>query len=138
METSPAAENLADLAAVLADAAEHGKAVVVRAGNREFPLSGPARDLLLVGVTELAGGRRISVVPADEELTTQAAADLLGVSRPHLVKLLRDGAIPYRKVGNRHRVRASDLLAYKQVRDAERRAALERLTRLTEDLEPQF
>lgn len=138
METSPAAEDLADLAAALADAAEHGKAVVVRAGNREVPLSGPARDLLLVGVTELAGGQRISVVPADEEVTSQAAADLLGVSRPHLVKLLRGGEIPYRKVGNRHRVRMSDVLTYKQARDVERRAALERLTRLTKDLEPQF
>src|SRR5438270_2121731 len=100
---------LVDLAAALAEADEQGEAVVVRAGTRELPLPGPARDLLAAGVSQLAGGRRVALVSADEELTTQAAADLLGISRPYLVKLLRDGALPHRKVGNRHRLHMSDV-----------------------------
>ncbi len=56
---------------------------------------------------------RVPMAPADEELSTQEAAALLGVSRPHLVKLLESGALPFRKVGAHRRIKASDLAAYR-------------------------
>ena len=43
-----------------------------------------------------------------DELTSQEAADLVGVSRPFLVKNLR----PYRMIGNRRRYRRADVVAY--------------------------
>ena len=58
---------------------------------------------------------------ASTELTSQQAADVLNVSRPHVVKLARDGVLPHRMVGNRHRFLVSDVRAYRQ-REAARRA----------------
>ena len=61
-----------------------------------------------------ARGEAIQVIPVLEDLTTQEAADWLQVSRPHLVKLLEQGLIPFRKVGNQRRVRFNDLKAFQR------------------------
>ncbi|WP_216329062.1 helix-turn-helix domain-containing protein [Deinococcus aestuarii] len=61
----------------------------------------PARLAGILG--QLAAGKAVQVVTLDPEMTTQQAADLLGVSRPSLVKLVKEGALPHRKVGPRRR-----------------------------------
>lgn len=70
------------------------------------------------------------VAPVDQKLTTQEAADFLGISRPTMVKLLEQGKLPYeRPAGGRHRrVRLQDLLHYQETSRAERRAILDELT----------
>ena len=70
-------------------------------------------------------GLETAVLPASTEIGTQAAADLLNVSRPYFVKLLDEGMIPYRKVGNRRRVLARDVLSWRQADDERRRSAFE-------------
>lgn len=61
------------------------------------------------------------VFEAEEEVSTEVAARLLGVSRPHLVELLDLESIPYRRVGNQRRIRVAELEAFRARR--ERRTA---------------
>jgi len=69
---------------------------------------------LLAHILKVTGqGNPVSIIPVATEMTTQAAAEFLGCSRPHLVKLLEDGAIPFTKVGKHRRVRFEDLAEYK-------------------------
>lgn len=71
-----------------------------------------------------AAGHTVTVVQQTQELSTHQAAEVLNVSRPFLIKLLERGAIPFRRVGRRRRVRADDLVAYKATIDREREAVL--------------
>ena len=64
-------------------------------------------------VRNLQRGRTMFLVPEDEEFTTQTAANFLGVSRPHLIKILESDQIPFHKTGSHRRIRLRDLMAWK-------------------------
>lgn len=69
---------------------------------------------LLAEILKVTGqGKPISLVPIATEMTTQAAAELLGCSRPHLIKLLEEGKIPFTLVGRHRRVRFEEVMSYK-------------------------
>ena len=85
---------------------------------------------MLVQILEgMAAGKGVTLVPVDAELTTVQAADVLNVSRPFLLKLLDQKAIPHRKVGTHRRIRMEDVMNYKDAIDREREKVLEQLTR---------
>lgn len=71
--------------------------------------------------------------PERSELTTKQAAELLGVSRPFLIRILEEGGISHRKVGRHRRVLMKDVLAYKQTMQVKSRAALDEMVELTEE-----
>ena len=102
---------------------------------QEIKLSAPISSLVLELLSHIARGDMVTLVSYGAELSTQKAADLLGVSRPHLTKLLEKGKIPYHKVGSHHRIRAHDLMAYKAMRDETRSKALDRLQQLGQELD---
>lgn len=83
-----------------------------RRGERTVTLSRSAADLLVQVLDALGNGREPSVMPFERDLSTSEVADLLGVSRQYVARLLDDGRLPFERVGNRRRVSLADTLAY--------------------------
>ncbi|MGF6856913.1 helix-turn-helix domain-containing protein [Paraburkholderia sp. CI3] len=80
----------------------------------------------------MASQQTFLLYPADSELTTGQAADMLGVSRPYLIARLEAGDLPFRKVGRHRRVRMDDVLAYKATMQVERKAAMDEMVAQSE------
>lgn len=99
----------------------------------ELPMS--AYSVLESVVRGMAAGQTMTVMPSGRQLTTQQAAEMLHMSRPHLVKLLDRGAMPFERVGTHRRLRAEDVLAYRERRAAERERQLDELAQLSQDVE---
>ncbi|MFJ2897906.1 helix-turn-helix domain-containing protein [Streptomyces sp. NPDC087218] len=90
-------------------------------------------EALMVVVRALSEGKAVTVAPVNTTLTTQEAADLLGVSRPTFIKILDEGGMPFSRPGRHRRVLLADVLEYKEKRRSRRRQGLSELVRLTED-----
>ncbi len=89
--------------------------------------------VLLRVVEELRAGNGISVVPVETVLTTAQAAELLNVSRPHLVKLLEQGALPHHMAGSHRRIKFGDLMAFRDQRVQEREDALAKMHAIADE-----
>lgn len=92
-----------------------------------------ALKLLAKILMELSRGNPISIVPIATEITTQSAAELLGCSRPHIVRLLEDGKIPFTKVGKHRRIRYEDLVKFKKEMKINQRTKIQELMQLDEE-----
>ena len=124
-------EQVQELTALLQ---REGKARLVgKGGEPALELPDAVYSLLLRILEGMQAGKAISIVPITQDLTTQQAASLLGVSRPFLVKLLEAGKIPFHMTGTHRRVYLKDLMAYKDQRDRERLDAINRMAQFEED-----
>jgi excisionase family DNA binding protein len=86
-------------------------------------------QLLRKVVGYMALGQAVTLLPDKQVVTTQRAADILGVSRPFFIKLLESGVMAHHRVGNQRRVYLRDVLEFAKKRDEQRRVALDRLAR---------
>lgn len=135
-EVEAAVQGQRELASLLSTKFETQRIDIFDKEDKPHTLVLPTSALrLLVDILgELAIGNAVKVVPVHAELTSQEAADLLNVSRPHLVKMLEEGAIPFTKTGRHRRIRFSDLMAFKQRRDEESQEAMEALAQQAQEL----
>lgn len=106
-------------------------AALVGPDGQTVPLPLEAFRVLRHVAQAMRVGKAITVAPIDQLLTTQEAADFLGISRPTLIKLLESEEIPFERPGaSRHRrVRLHDVLDFQQRRRVRRRSELDELTR---------
>ena len=83
-------------------------------GERTVVVPRRALELIVEALESLGDGQDPSVLPVSKELSTEDVAGLLGVSRQYVTRLLDQGRIPFRRVGNRRRVLVADALAYRR------------------------
>lgn len=128
-EVRAAAESLLHMKGLLSKRSGIQQVTLLTEAGDQQVLQVPAIALRLFGevLCEIALGNAVKVVSFHAELTTQEAADLLDVSRPTLVKLLDEGVMPHTKTGRHRRIKLTDLVAYKERRDAANRAAMDEI-----------
>jgi excisionase family DNA binding protein len=102
------------LASVLEELKDKNPEIEIEETHEKIRIPLNALKLLVKILKETSHGRPVSIVPIATELTTQAAAELLGCSRPHVVKLLESGEIKFTKVGKHRRIRYEDIVSYKR------------------------
>ncbi len=118
-------QDLRALDVALRSPCEPGAVRVVAPSGAAFELPPTVLEVFRRAVHHLAQNQAVAVVPyAKRMLTTQEAADLLSISRPHLIKLLAAGEMPFAQVGTHRRIRLQDLLFYRVRRDTDRRHAV--------------
>lgn len=125
-------DQLLDLARFVDHHTEPG--LLLGPDGEQVPLPAEVYLVLRHVVDVMRQGKATVVAPQGLLLTTQEAAEFLGISRPTLVKLLEDGAIPFEKPNRHRRVRLQDLVDFQARRRGERRAILNQLTEEASDL----
>lgn len=113
-EQKTALESYGALASMLEELDTENPEIEIEETSEKIRVPLNALKLLAKILEETSKGRLISIVPIATEMTTQAAAELLGCSRPHLIKLLEKGEINYTKVGKHRRIRYEDVVKYKK------------------------
>ena len=99
--------------------------------SNEQPLPVPGSLVLVLRqvLGFMSQGKAVAVTSILRELTTQQAAEMLGVSRPFLIELLNKEQIPFHLVGTHRRIYLQDLLRYREHRDGQRKEILNRMAR---------
>jgi len=133
---SQAAAAVEALQRIIEENTSNGILTVKADGSSEATVHMPAASMrLVIGLLEqIAKGSVITVAALDDEITAHQAADLLNVSPPYVEDLLDKGEIPHRLLRLRRRIRVSDLLEYKRIDGAKRRAIADELTREAQEL----
>lgn len=125
----------ADLAQDLLRSLERdpGQLLVGLTDHSSRPVPDALTRLIQRVLRAVADGETLTITTTPSEVTTSTAAAMLGVSRPTLMKLIKDGTLPSHKVGTHHRLRAVDVMEAKRARRARERAAFAALLDAEDD-----
>ncbi|MDO4898455.1 MAG: helix-turn-helix domain-containing protein [Rothia sp. (in: high G+C Gram-positive bacteria)] len=129
-EQASAAEiiNILDALQQRSSTAPEATPYLVAKDGKHYQLPDNLFEPLLLIAQSLLDGKAVTVAPQEQNMTTQEAADFLGISRPTLVKLLERGEIPFEKISRHRRVKLGDLVAYQENRHLRVREALNKLS----------
>jgi excisionase family DNA binding protein len=112
-----------------------GKAVTLTAAGKEVAIPTSMLEVLRRAANELAHGNGVTVLPVAAELTTEETAEVLNVSRPHVIKLTESGELPCHRVGTHRRIHLRDVLEYKRKYQERARVALGQLVDEAQELD---
>lgn len=118
------AEKLLDVGRLL----RRGRVKLAGPKGENMSIPEPLYSLMKDAVRNLTQGRSVVLIPEEKQLTTQQAGELLGVSRPFLIRLLDAGEMPFSLVGKHRRIKLSDVVDYAK-RKADRKTALDKMAR---------
>jgi len=134
-EQRAALESYDALAAAIEEIQTQNPEIEIEETQERIKVPLKALKLLVKILKETSQGKPVSIVPMATEITTQSAAELLGCSRPHIVKLLEEGEIPFTKVGKHRRIKYEDLINYKQKTKEKQAKLLREMMELDEESE---
>ena len=106
-----------------------GVSAFVTSSGERIELPRTVFEVLRTAVGFMSHGQTITLVPDNQVITTQRAADILGMSRPFFIKQLEGGLMAHHRVGNQRRIYLRDVLEFAKQRDEERLSALDLLAR---------
>lgn len=130
---TPSRHSLIDIKSLLRTVSARRPARIVGPDGTEIALPPELYSILKGAVDALADGQAVNISTQRVHLTTNEAAEMLGVTRPTLVKLLESGKIPYEQPGTHRRVLLVDVLNYRKLRSEKRSKALDEIVRISEE-----
>jgi len=115
-------------------AASPGVKIKIQEADESITIPKKALSLLMTILSNMSEGKSITIIPTDSEVSTQQGADMLNVSRPHLIKLLENNTIPFKKVGSHRRILLRDLVTYEKSLQRTREEKLKLLSTQAQEL----
>lgn len=109
--------------------AAHSHSAALIADGERIDLPDEVYEVLKRALQAMANGKAVTVAPVSMRLTTSQAADVLGVSRQTLIRLLEQHKLPYEQPSRHRLLRLSDVLAFKEQRRIETQLTLAEMTR---------
>ncbi|MEM1214130.1 MAG: excisionase family DNA-binding protein [Bacteroidota bacterium] len=128
-----ALESYSTLSETLRELKTQNPLIEIEESQEQIKIPLGALQLLADILKAMGDGRIVSVIPMATEMTTQAAAEIIGCSRPHLVKLLEAGEIPYTKIGKHRRVMFDDIMKYRDKMKAKQKELLIKVMQADEE-----
>lgn len=111
-EQKMASESVVDFTSMISSSKSDTVKIQITETEESFIMPRKALEFLSYILSEMAAGKAISLISSESELSTQQAANILNVSRPHIVKLLEQGIIPFKKTGSHRKILMKDVMTY--------------------------